>query len=454
VQASQSQSGCLLSWLAGIFASLFVLSTPFVALLATGDLRMLQPDPYKQALVEQNVYDRLPALLAEQLVYSGSISPSGEENGESGQGDTGSQQAFISDVMFAASPDLSICLQDGLGPTAYGDLRGQSRDATPAEANLIRGCLRSFGVPASVADSKVGMPVFFWLLDEAEWLDILEAVLPPDWLRTQTESVIDQAFAALRSDEAYPVLRVPTAELKTRIVGAAGYDALVSLIDAQPPCDQAQLAQIAALVDPNEPFKDIPVCRPPQEMLDAIAPNIRATLALLAQEMPDNAEFKLVDEEASSGGGFEALRGVVQATDTVSRFALLVPIVLLALVAALAVRSVRSLLVWWGVPLLLAGGAGVALAAISLSIEHSALGPMGEGAGTLSPGLVNLARDTARSLADGFLFTYGLAMLVVALVGLGMVVGFVVMNRNVAQAAPVPPAGPTWGPPPPPPDQY
>ena len=70
MQASQSQSGCLLSWLAGIFASLFVLLTPFVALLATGDLRMLQPDPYKQALVEQNVYDRLPALLAEQLVYS------------------------------------------------------------------------------------------------------------------------------------------------------------------------------------------------------------------------------------------------------------------------------------------------------------------------------------------------------------------------------------------------
>jgi hypothetical protein len=436
VPSSQKRGGCLLRALAGILTFVFVLSTPVVALLATGDLRMLQPDAYKQALIERHVYERLPELVAEQLVYAGSISPTGEENGESQQSDTSSQKAFISDVFAAASPNLSSCLQDGTGIAAYHDLRGQSRDATPSEVDLIKSCLRTYGIPASVADSKGGMPVFFWLLTKDEWLAALTDVLPPDWLRSQTESVIDQAFAALRSGEKYPVLRVPTAELKTRLEGEYGYDAFLHLLDAQPACDEAQLARIAALVDPNEPFKDIPVCRPPQETLDSLAPNIRATLALLADEIPDNAEFKLVDaQDPSSGGAFEALRRLVQAADILARAALLVPIVLLALAAALAVRSARSLLLWWGVPLVLAGGAGIGLAAIGLSIEHSVLGPMGGGTGALSPGLVNLARDTARSLADGFLLTYGLAMLVVALVGLGMIVGLIVMNRNAARSA-------------------
>ena len=53
--------------LATFFACLFVLSTPIVLLMADVDMKLLQSGTYKQELIDQDAYRRLPTLIAQQI---------------------------------------------------------------------------------------------------------------------------------------------------------------------------------------------------------------------------------------------------------------------------------------------------------------------------------------------------------------------------------------------------
>jgi hypothetical protein len=387
------------------------------------------------------VYRRLPSLLADEIIYSGSVSPTEREE----EGAPSSQQAFISEIFVAAPPDLASCLQDELGVPAYTDLRAATRSPTSEEVDRIKGCLRTYGVPASVADTEGGMPVFFWLLTADDWKLILDALLLPDWLQTQAESLIDQLFEALRSDERYPVLSVPLADLKARLEGEEGYAALLQVMNAQPPCTTDQLARIATIASSTDPLKDIPICRPPEEMLDALAPNLQATLSFFADELPDSAEMKLVDEtDPSSADRFTALRNAVGAVDLVSRLALLVPIVLLALVALCAARSVGGLLRWWGVPLVATGVISLGIAGAGLAVTNAVTGGVRGGSSGISPGLMQLAADAGRSLGQAFMLTLAFEALVVTLVGVGMVAASMAVRSRVVEPLPAGGLTPPW----------
>lgn len=61
-----------------ILAGLFVIVTVAVLLLVNVQQQLLRPDPYKRALVRQHVYERFPALVAEQIV---SRTPADTESG-------------------------------------------------------------------------------------------------------------------------------------------------------------------------------------------------------------------------------------------------------------------------------------------------------------------------------------------------------------------------------------
>ena len=53
--------------LAGVFSVLFVVTAVLVMLLISVDRALLNADTYKRALAENGIYERMPALAAEQL---------------------------------------------------------------------------------------------------------------------------------------------------------------------------------------------------------------------------------------------------------------------------------------------------------------------------------------------------------------------------------------------------
>lgn len=435
--------GCLLKALAGFFACLFVLSTPVVLVLADVDQKLLQPGTYKQVLVEQDVYRRLPGLIAEQIELGGSMDATDRAGGS---GST-SGRDFIARIFTSASPALGSCLQDGLGDSAYEDLRLASRVATSPELDRVKACLKIYGVPSSAADTEAGMPIFFWVLSADDWHTVLTPLLPPEWLQTQAESVIDQAFAAAESDEEHPVIRIPLADLKARLAGEEGYAAVVQLISDQPPCTLDQLTQVSGLAAAGELLKNIPICSPPPWALNVMAPSIRATLDSLVAQIPDVAEVKLTDDSNSpSTDQLGPVRQVLGATRFLIHIAMFLPSVLLVLVALFGARSLASLLRSLGGLLIATGVLSGVLAIAGLAgasaINWKGLFAGGSGGSDLAPGVVQLVGDIAAAITRSFLITFGLVALLMTLAGLLMAVAayFVSLNKPEQVRAPYPPA--------------
>jgi hypothetical protein len=401
VSRDSRPNGCL-TFLAVVAAALFVVLAPLTLALFNVERSFLEPGLYKRAMVEQNVYERVPELAAEQLVYGSTPHSTDEER----EDEESSEQTLIAGTIALASPDLTACLQGELGSLAYAELGADSRPPTEAETDQVKTCLRIHGVPIGLADTHDGMPIYFWILTEEDWRTVLEALLPPEWLRVQFESVIDQVYEALKGDGDGAV-RISMADLKERITGDAGFGAVVALMEAQPPCDEDQLSQIQALTDPTEPLKDVPVCRPPEAVLVAIYPNVRATLAFMAGQIPDQAELKLGGESGSSEDPLQTPRDVLGAIRAIAYLSLLLPLALLGLVALLVVRSPRSLLRWWGVPILVAGVLTAAGAIVSLSVAPGSIADLMAGSRSsftaLAPSVLDTEADLMQAIVRGYL---------------------------------------------------
>jgi hypothetical protein len=387
--------------------------------------KLLAPDLYKQVLVEQNVYTRLPKLVAEQLDYNTS-------------GGSDSDQAFIASIIKAASPALTTCLETSLGPAAYADIENAARQPTRSEISAVKACLRSDGVPTSVAASHNGIPVFFWMLSEQDWQAVLTSLLPPDWLKAQSEKVIDQVYADLQSGNRSSIT-ISLTDLKTRLKGSEGLDAVTRLIDAQPGCTLDQLAELVGLIDPSQPLKGLPVCRPPDQIVSALSPGIQAVLGLLADQIPDRYALTNSGLNGAAQDPLASPRDVLSTMKTITLVAFLVPVLLLALVALCAARSARGLLIWLGVPMLLAGAAGALLSAAGMAATNLAVsGAVGGNYGStaLAPDVVDLQVQLVGAIGRGYLTAVLLDALVLTLIGAGLLVAAFVVGRVKAPPQP------------------
>jgi hypothetical protein len=288
------------------------------------------------------------------------------------------------------------------------------------------------------------MPIFFWMLSEQDWQAILTALLPPDWLRAQFESVIDQVYGDLQAGQTTSAIKIPMADLKARLSGEEGFNAVVQLIDAQPSCTADQLAQIQGLTDPTALLEAVPVCRPPEAALTLIYPNIRATLAFLVEQIPDEAELKYAGEQGSSAQDpLDSPRQALNTIRIVIQLALVLPIVLLALVALFGARSIKGLLRCLGIPLLVTGVLGILIAATGLAVTHQAIsnailgGPAAHS--NLAPGVLHLQVDILAALARGYLDAFLVQVVAMAVVGLAMTAAsFLVERPNATPVTPTP----------------
>ncbi|MBI4770940.1 MAG: hypothetical protein HY784_11175 [Chloroflexi bacterium] len=183
-------------------------------------------------------------------------------------------------------------------------------------------------------------------------------LLPPDWLKTTTDSFLDQLFAALNATEGPATITLSLVDLKQRIGGEAGVNAVLTVIHAQPPCTAGEMPT------PGEEFTDMPTCRPPDALLESMNPEIQQQLQTLAAQMSDERTITLFAPPAESeppppdegtADGPPDPRTAFRVLRIVSLLSPLPAVVLLGLIALFAVRGWRDLLAWWGAPLALVG---------------------------------------------------------------------------------------------------
>ena len=358
--------------LAVFFAILFVIVTALVLFTANLEARLFKPETYKHVLQEQNIYHRLPLLVAKQLVYSMNYRPCAEDPSRCEGGEQGSAQK-------------------GGGP-----------------------------------------PIYFKNLTLSEWENLLSELISPAWIQVQAETVIDQLFNYLNSDQQEFSLVVSLAELKRRLGGEEGLRVIMGLIRSQPTCSLEQLVVITEKILSGK-LDEIPICRPPDEILNGISPLVQAALSQAVLIMPDEVDLASNaqdgDENGASPGSPGDFRNSLRRLRQGIHLSLLLPVVLILLVTLFGVRSLNDWLLWWGIPLLITGLllAGMALTAtMAFNLGFTSLLNSGK---LFSPGimpdLVLVVRDLVSSIIQsvvvrqiiqaGLISSIGLVMIIISL---------------------------------------
>jgi hypothetical protein len=344
----------LSKFIAFIFAVLFVVTALLALLLFNVGRQLFDPGLYKRALVEQHIYEKFPALVAEQLAFQLAYAE---------------KHAGIDTENMTASAELETCLRRALGDEAFNAIAGFEREPDDVEIEQMRSCFAQYG--KIEGDGGGGPPPGLASLTSADWEAMLSILIPRAWMQTQAESVIDQAFASLDSDAPAPPITVSLAELRVHLAGGAVVEAFLYAVHGRPPCTNEQLAVIA-----SGPLQDLPTCRPPEAMLNNMAQEGAQVLGEAIGKIPDEVNLSETfrgeggssERPPSQGSGplgdnpREALRRIRWGLN----LSPLLPAVLLLLVTLFGVRSLRGWLRWWGILFLLVGLAGLGLAMAAL----------------------------------------------------------------------------------------
>jgi hypothetical protein len=426
----------LIRLLAVLLCLLFIVTIIIVLLLVNADSMLLSPTVYENALARERIYERLPDLAATQI-YMG-MHPAGEGvTWESG-----------GNPLQYAGAEATACVQGALGDQTYRDILGGIRTPTPQEIQSMTEC----GVGGNTGSS--GAPAFFKTLTKDQWASILRTLLPPSWLQSQMESVLAQGFNILEKPGAPLSITIDMRELKTRLTGPSGTDAVLQIIDSLPACPAGYQPNAS---NPSQLLE----CKPPDQMMAAFKPQVAKALADATAGIPDQLDVLKQLRDAGTLN-IESLnlpigpRQLLQVGRWVVRLSPILCVVLLLLVTLLVVRSWKGFLRWWGYPLLSAGVA-VLLTAIILWVGLDVLVSLGREnlPATVSIDLYDTGAGVLVFITHRYSLVAGAEGIILGLIGMGLVVGsfFVERGKRTARTG-VPPAAAPPAPvaPPPPPD--
>lgn len=392
IRSKSSDKRILAKLLAGFFASLFIFSTVLVLLTFFPARQLLNPDFYKQTLADQGIYDRLPEYLAEQLA------------------------AEISPGICFETPELPRCKTE----------EGSS--------------------------SKNDLPIYLLILDQEEWESILTTIIEPAWLQTQTENIIDQFFDVLLTSEDpvnTPIL-ISLVELKSRLAGPEGTQALLLILNAQPSCTVEQLLGLLQLGLGLPTNLETLLCRPPEYVLSELTPVIEIFLSGAVDLVPDQLSLSLPESVIASpqSGNFQVSRApipkpiqVLRATRSVISISPLLPLLLISLVTIIVVRSVRDLLLWWGISFLAAGMITLFMALILLPAMNWTVAQLLPDQVETWLGITNLLDelgmwDVLNELTGRVLNSILIPAGVVSLIGLLLLLGLLFLKDRTSQTVP------------------
>lgn len=248
---------------------------------------LLNPDFYQQALIQVNIYQRLPEAMAAELA--------GDLNSESG------------------SPNSGLSLV---------------------------------------------------VLSDQEWENLLMDLIDPQWLQSQTDFIIDQVFDLLlvSPDPVNTPIEISISDLKQKVTGPEGIQAIHQIIAAQPPCSLDQIIQLVQIGIGMEQSQGSILCRPPDYILSEIDPLVESFLTVSVEQLPDTMQFYLpfsVPENSITGNpvtdDLPAYLQLLRRVNSVTSWSLLLPLTFLLLMTLVVVRSARDFMAWWGASLFTAG---------------------------------------------------------------------------------------------------
>lgn len=304
----QTVLAVVFKFIAILLAGITIIGTIFVLLFLSFNHILLNPQTYEQAFTENKVYERLPAITAEEfsLVRSHLVEPCSETlNGSS-----------CHDQTINAS-QTSNTAGGGLGTEGKAFINGLNQD---------------------------------------QWKSLIIYVLPPTDLQVSMEASINETIAYFKGQT--DMVKMPLMNLKTRMTSMKDEELTTLLLNSQPACsaEQQTLIMSGGL---SEAGSSPIFCSATGGTSQALALDLQRRLTIIAFELPDHAT--IINEPSPSNPRSlqrfigKDLRATLQKINANSQSLPLLPLVLLVLVSVFGVRSLRGLLRWWSIPIFMAG---------------------------------------------------------------------------------------------------
>jgi hypothetical protein len=291
---------------AAILVPVFILLTFTSILLMAVDVKVFNPDFYLEVLKEEDFFEKIPEIAAVQIRYAMGYDP---------------------------------CLES---QENCDDTRGES----PSD----------------------GPPGYFQALSQKDWELLISGLLPPEWMEEEVQEVTGNLFSSLDTGKGELAIKISLEDLKDRLSGQSGIDAIAQLLEAQPECSKDDLLEMTRILEGRqEPGKDFLSCHPPDDFLKNYAPQLEVLLRRSLRDVPDSID--LGKDLFQDDDHFIKMFGVevppylfVKWIRWSIRMSPLFCIGLLMIIGLLAVYSYRGISGWWGYPLAVSGFIGLALA--------------------------------------------------------------------------------------------
>lgn len=346
--------------------------------------------------------------------------------------------AALGALAFVAVTVFSVVVVFGLQPFLKADLYKQTLRQRHLYERLpaLMAAQIQYSLQQQDSTRVAGIPLDLKDLSTEEWQALIGELMPADWFQRQTEGGIDQLFTFFYQPQGTLNIQVSLLEVKTRLAGDAGYRVFMQLLDRLPACDPAQwalLAQSAATLT----LADVPLCRPPDELVAAGEPQIRQLLGQVAGRLPDT--FPVLQSPPQSAGpsqpqSFENLRWLLVNLPFVGWGGIALAALILVAVTLLAVRSLHAWLLWWGVPLLITailGGGGVFV--VWFTYRQAAADRLISSITGLAPAWKSALASWFDALVQAPLLTTGLIFAAIGLAGLAMLALLFILPQNRPQ---------------------
>jgi hypothetical protein len=202
------------------------------------------------------------------------------------------------------------------------------------------------------------------LLESSHFQQVLTEVFPASWMRQQAENLVDQFWRYFNLEEDQLHLLVDFRPVKANLSGPGSPQIVSSIVEGLPPCSEEEILAFG-LKSLSGESADLPLCRPPDELLGLSNLLVGGVLQGIAGALPDEVDLGTL---ARTGAGLAGESGGQDWFGWYRVFRLVLPwmpvLALFSLVATalLGLPTYRGSFFWAGLALLLPGISALVIA--------------------------------------------------------------------------------------------
>ncbi len=194
-------------------------------------------------------------------------------------------------------------------------------------------------------------------LTDDEWQQVAELLAPTVWIRGQTQENLDATLAWVDNDSIRPEVEFELETLREALYSQQAQGLAQLLVDAQPPCTEAEARQIAETIA-DEANERIPQCQPEADGGDSLVAHLVIVLTDTAERLPESIPSQAEMSRTLTADEQQRILNLKANIRIVRRLALIVfvlPVALLLIVQIITVRTPKTFFSWYGWSMLLGG---------------------------------------------------------------------------------------------------